>query len=115
MDTALPEGSLFANRYRVDHLIGEGPRKQTYRAWDLKAHRRVALAVMLPGADPLATHREVEMLGKVCPHPRGIEFVNSEDGCYPLHGAHGVSLTQDRRARRFARVEREMRYGARDA
>jgi serine/threonine protein kinase len=69
MDVALPEGSLFAGRYRIDHLIGEGPRKQTYRAWDLKAHRQVALAVMLPGADPLATHREVEMLGKVCPHP----------------------------------------------
>jgi serine/threonine protein kinase len=69
MDVALPEGSLFAGRYRIDHLIGEGPRKQTYRAWDSKAHRQVALAVMLPGADPLATHREVEMLGKVCPHP----------------------------------------------
>ena len=69
MDTALPEGSLFADRYRIDHLIGEGPRKQTYRAWDPKARRQVALAVMLPGADPLATQREVEMLGKVCPHP----------------------------------------------
>jgi serine/threonine protein kinase len=69
MDIALPEGSLFADRYRVDHLIGEGPRKQTYLAWDPKARRQVALAVMLPGADPLATQREVDMLGKVCPHP----------------------------------------------
>jgi len=59
MDTALPEGSLFADRYRIDHLIGEGPRKQTYRAWDPKARRQVALAVMLPGSDPRATHREV--------------------------------------------------------
>ena len=65
----LPEGSDFAGRYRVDHLIGEGPRKQTYLAWDPKARRQVALAVMLPGADPLATQREVDMLGKVCPHP----------------------------------------------
>ena len=69
MDSALPEGSIVANRYRVDHLIGEGPRKQTYLAWDLKARRHVALAVMLPGADPLATQREVDMLGRVCPHP----------------------------------------------
>jgi serine/threonine protein kinase len=69
MDIVLPEGSLFADRYRVDHLIGEGPRKQTYLAWDPKARRQVALAVMLPGADPLATQREVDMLGKVCPHP----------------------------------------------
>jgi hypothetical protein len=51
MDSALPEGSFFAGRYRVDHLIGEGPRKQTYCAWDLKARRQVALAVMLPGID----------------------------------------------------------------
>ena len=69
MDIALPEGSVFADRYRIDHLIGEGPRKRTYLAWDPKARRQVALAVMLPGADPLATQREVEMLGKVCPHP----------------------------------------------
>jgi hypothetical protein len=46
MDVALLEGSLFADRYRIDYLIGEGPRKQTYRAWDLKAHRQVALAVI---------------------------------------------------------------------
>jgi serine/threonine protein kinase len=69
MEAALTEGSLFAGRYRVDDLIGEGPRKQTYRAWDQKARRQVALAVMLPESDPLATHQEVEMLGKVCPHP----------------------------------------------
>lgn len=69
VDIVLGPGSLFADRYRVDHLIGQGPRKQTYLAWDPKARRQVALAVMLPGADPLATQREVEMLGKVCPHP----------------------------------------------
>lgn len=71
MDSALPEGSVFADRYRVDHLIGEGPRKQTYLAWDSKARRQVALAVMLPGADPLATQREVNMLGRVCPNAMG--------------------------------------------
>lgn len=69
MDNEIPEGALFAHRYRVDRLIGVGPRKQTYLAWDLKARRQVALAVILPGADPLATQREVEMLGRVCPHP----------------------------------------------
>jgi len=69
VDDALPSGSLFADRYHIDHLIGQGPRKQTYLAWDPKARRHVALAVMVPGADPVATQREVDMLGKVCPHP----------------------------------------------
>jgi serine/threonine protein kinase len=69
VDIVLPPGSLFVGRYQVDHLIGRGPRKQTYLAWDPKARRQVALAVMVPGADPLATQREVDMLGKVCPHP----------------------------------------------
>jgi serine/threonine protein kinase len=68
-DNSLPEGSLFVDRYRIDHLIGEGPRKQTYLAWDSKARRHVALALMLPRADPIATEREVEMLAKVSPHP----------------------------------------------
>ena len=77
-DNSLPEGSLFADRYRVDHLIGEGPRKQTYLAWDSKARRHVALAVMLPGADPLATQREVEMLGNVCPHPNIVTLYEAD-------------------------------------
>ncbi len=78
MDRALPEGSLFVGRYRIDHLIGEGPRKQTYLAWDLKARRHVALAVMLPGADPLATQREVDMLGRVCPHPNIVTLYDAD-------------------------------------
>ena len=77
-DNSLPEGSVFADRYRVDHLIGEGPRKQTYLAWDSKARRHVALAVMLPGADPLATVREVEMLAKVCPHPNIVTLYEAD-------------------------------------
>jgi hypothetical protein len=92
MDSALPEGSLFAGRYRIDDLIGEGPRKRTYRAWDLKARRQVALAVMLPGADPRATQREVEMLGKVCPHPN-IVTLHEADRCpYRFHSAPKLLL-----------------------
>jgi serine/threonine protein kinase/predicted transcriptional regulator len=78
MDSTLPEGSIFADRYRVDHLIGEGPRKQTYLAWDLNARRLVALAVMLPSADPLATEREVEMLAKVSPHPNIVTLYTAD-------------------------------------
>jgi serine/threonine protein kinase/predicted transcriptional regulator len=78
MDSALPEGSVFADRYRVDRLIGVGPLKQTYLAWDLKARRQVALAVMLPGADPLATQREVEMLAKVNPHPNIVTLYEAD-------------------------------------
>jgi serine/threonine protein kinase/CBS domain-containing protein len=78
MDSALPEGSVFADRYRVDHLIGVGPRKETYLAWDFKARRQVALAVMLPGADPLAKQREVDILGRVCPHPNIVTLLDAD-------------------------------------
>ncbi|HXW33887.1 MAG TPA: protein kinase [Acidimicrobiales bacterium] len=78
MDSALPEGSPFADRYRIDHLIGEGPRKRTYLAWDSRARRHVALAIMLPGADPLATQREVDMLGRVCPHPNIVTLYDAD-------------------------------------
>jgi serine/threonine protein kinase len=77
-ESALPEGSVFNDRYRVDRLIGEGPRKQTYLAWDSKARRQVALAVMLPGVDPLATQREVDMLGRVCPHPNIVTLYEAD-------------------------------------
>jgi len=70
-DTAgaiLSSGTIFDDRYRVERLLGKGERKQTYLAWDTKAHRSVALAVVTPGADRRATQREVMMLGRAGPH-----------------------------------------------
>lgn len=66
----LPVSSVFAGRYRIEDAIAHGVRKWTYRAADMKArgHRQVALAVMEAGPASAASHREVEMMGKVGPH-----------------------------------------------
>ena len=46
VDADLRTGSLFADRYRVDQRLGSGAQKKTYQAWDTKADRPVALAVL---------------------------------------------------------------------
>jgi serine/threonine protein kinase len=70
VDTPLSLGSVFADRYRIEHVVTHGVRKWTYLAADIKArgHRQVALAVMEPGSHSTASQREVEMMGKVGPH-----------------------------------------------
>jgi serine/threonine protein kinase len=70
VDAPLPDGSIFAGRYRIERDIAHGERKWTYLASDMKAsgHRQVALAVMEPGPHPVASQREVEMMGKVGSH-----------------------------------------------
>jgi serine/threonine protein kinase len=62
------DNSVFAGRYRVIKPLGKGERKHTYLAWDTKANRQVALAVVASDADPRVTQREVDMLGKAGPH-----------------------------------------------
>ena len=61
-------GSIFADRYRVDKLLGSGAQKQSYLAWDTKAGRPVALAVHAPDADPALGQREAAMLARVGPY-----------------------------------------------
>ena len=70
VDGPLPAGSVFAGRYRIERVIAHGERKWTYLASDMKANgrRQVALAVMEPGSASAASHREVEMMGKVGQH-----------------------------------------------
>jgi hypothetical protein len=46
----LHPGTLFAGRYRIERLLGEGDRKRTYLARDENLQRRVALAVVKPEA-----------------------------------------------------------------
>jgi serine/threonine protein kinase len=58
---------VFAGRYKIVELLGEGDRKRTYLASDLNLDRQVALALIKPEAaqsDPAGTKREVEVLGQ---------------------------------------------------
>jgi hypothetical protein len=60
-------GSIFAGRYRIKRLLGEGDRKRTYLADDTVFPRQVALALIKPAAaeaDPEGTRREAEALAK---------------------------------------------------
>jgi Protein kinase domain/Putative DNA-binding domain len=68
VDAVLGSGSLFADRYRVDRLLGSGVQKQSYLAWDTKAERPVALAVLSPDAEPAVSQREAALLARVGPH-----------------------------------------------
>lgn len=58
-------GSVFAGRYKIKSLLGEGDRKRTYLAQDKTLGRVVALALVKPTAaeaDPAGTAREVKAL-----------------------------------------------------
>ncbi len=44
-DELLP-GQLFAHRYRVERLLGDGDRKRTYLAQDTKMGKLVALSLV---------------------------------------------------------------------
>jgi len=68
---SLRPGDIFADRYQVQRLIGEGDRKRTYLARDSRMDRVVALSLVKPEAaasDPQGTYREVRMLGSVGTH-----------------------------------------------
>lgn len=61
------KGSVFAGRYRIKKLLGEGDRKRTYLAEDIVCERPVALSlVKAPAAasDPEGTRREVRILAR---------------------------------------------------
>jgi serine/threonine protein kinase len=49
---------VLADRHEIQHLLGEGDRKRTYLARDMKMGRLVALSVVKPeavAADPHGT------------------------------------------------------------
>jgi serine/threonine protein kinase len=63
--------TVFAGRYRIIGLLGEGDRKRTYLAEDTVVPRRVALALVKPTAghaDPEGTRREAQALAKAGTH-----------------------------------------------
>ena len=60
----LEPGEVFAGRYEVQRLLGEGDRKRTYLARDRKVDRLVALSLVKPNAvisDPEGTEREAKV------------------------------------------------------
>ena len=59
---------VFAGRYEIQRLLGEGDRKRTYLARDKKMDRLVAISFVKPEAvleDPEGTEREAKVLGRI--------------------------------------------------
>jgi serine/threonine protein kinase len=80
VDLELPANSVFAGRYRIVGLLGEGDRKRTYLAEDTVVPRRVALALVKPTAghaDPDGTRREAEALAKAGTHDNVVTLHDS--------------------------------------
>jgi hypothetical protein len=65
-------GRLIGGRYAIERFLGEGDRKQTYLARDIKVQDRlVALSIVKPNAialDPGGTQREADVLGRLGLH-----------------------------------------------
>src|SRR5947209_1831016 len=64
-------GGVFAGRYRIISELGQGDRKHTFLAEDTVLTRKVALALVKPGAaevDPDGTTREAKALAQVGSH-----------------------------------------------
>jgi len=74
----LEPGQLFADRYRIERRLGEGDRKRTYLAEDVKVgDRLVALSVVKPHAavlDPGGAKREANLLSRVKHHNHIVAF-----------------------------------------
>ncbi len=74
----LEPGQLFAGRYRIERRLGEGDRKCTYLAEDVKVgDRLVALSVVRPHAsvlDPEGMKREANLLSRVKNHNHIVAF-----------------------------------------
>jgi serine/threonine protein kinase len=79
----LEVGEIFAGRYEVQGLLGEGDRKRTYLARDKKMDRLVAISLVKPEAvlsDPRGTEREAKVLGRIGSHPNIVSLHEYEVG-----------------------------------
>src|SRR5438874_2157269 len=106
-------GEIVGELYEVRELLGMGAMGQVYEAHDRQLNRRVALKVVVPGADASSLRREGQALAAIR-HPsvvtvysmgvhRGIEFLVMER-------VFGISLDETleqrrRRGERFAVAE----------
>lgn len=83
----LEPGDIFAGRYEILRPLGEGDRKRTYLARDLKIDRQVAVSLVKPDAalaDPEGTEREAKVLGHIGSHANIVSLHDYEldsDGC----------------------------------
>ena len=79
----LERGDLFAGRYEIERLLGEGDRKRTYLARDTKLDRFVAVSLVKPdmvASDPDGTEREARVLGRIGSHPNVVSLYDCEIG-----------------------------------
>ncbi len=79
--TELEPGEVFAGRYEVQRLLGEGDRKRTYLARDKKMDRLVAVSLVKPEGvltDPEGTEREAKVLGRIGEHDNIVSLYNYE-------------------------------------
>jgi hypothetical protein len=79
--TELEPGEVFAGRYEVQRLLGEGDRKRTYLARDTKMDRFVAVSLVKPEgvlSDPEGTEREAKVLGRIGEHDNIVSLYNYE-------------------------------------
>lgn len=79
--TELEPGEVFAGRYEVQRLLGEGDRKRTFLARDKKMDRLVAISLVKPEAvltDPQGTEREAKVLGRIGSHPNVVSLYEYE-------------------------------------
>jgi len=103
----LEPGTIFAGRFEIVRPLGEGDRKRTYLARDLKIDRQVAVSLVKPDAaleDPEGTEREAKVLGRIGSHANIVSLYDYEmdsDGCpqymvfeYLVGGTLGQYLTR---------------------
>src|ERR1035441_8976938 len=79
----LEPGEVFAGRYEVQRLLGEGDRKRTFLARDMKMDRPVAISLVKPDAalsDPEGTEREAKVLGRIGEHDNIVSLYDYELG-----------------------------------
>jgi serine/threonine protein kinase len=77
----LEPGEVFAVRYEIQRLLGEGERKRTYLARDTKMDRLVAVSFVKPEgvlSDPEGTEREAKVLGRIGEHDNIVSLYNYE-------------------------------------
>ena len=84
--TGLGPGEIFARRYEIRQLLGQGDRKRTFLAFDQKMDRLVAISFVKPEAardDPEGTEREAKVLGRIGRHANIVSLYDydiDEDG-----------------------------------
>ena len=78
----LAPGDVLNGRYRIERVLGDGDRKKTFLAEDLKVgDRMVALSVVKPHAallDPDGARREANLLSRIKDHHHIISFIDFE-------------------------------------